>query len=327
MLINTSGIPLSMAVWLANDEYDYNPDPFTISVTTLLRPTKAVILTSRITDFPDTDIKNIIKSSLGTAVHNEIERVWLDREKRDLAMSKLGYPKKVIDRVIVNPSPKQLENYPDAIPVYMEKRSHRKIGKWTISGKFDFVVEDTVTDFKTTSAYKYISQSSSEEYRQQGSIYKWLNQDIIKADHMTIEYLFTDWMERNALIDKNYPQGQIVSQKFTTMSMQEVEIFINSRLKFLDMFMNAEQENMPVCTPTELWQKPSIWKYYKNPASTKRSTKNFKNAADASERLAVDGNVGKIVFAEGVVVRCRYCSAISVCKQAESYIAQDLLKI
>lgn len=326
MLLNNSGIPLSMAVWLANDDYDYDPDPHTVSVTTLLKPTKSVILASRITKMPDGDISNVIKSSLGTAVHNDIENVWNNRKKREIAMLKLGYPKSLVERIIVNPDPNAMMPS-NAVPIYMERRSKRKIGKWTISGKFDFVVEDTVTDFKTTSTYKYVSQSGAEEYRQQGSIYKWLNPEIIKADHLTIEYLFTDWMQGKADTDKNYPQCQIISQKFTTMSSDEVEKFISSKLKLLEMYEHSKQADIPACTPEELWQRPNTWKYYKNPNSTKRSTKNFDNPADANARLLADGSVGIVTLVEGAVLRCKYCNAISNCKQAESYIALGTLTI
>lgn len=44
---NTSNVALSVAVWLANDTYDYNDDRQVISVTTLLKPVKQIILEQR----------------------------------------------------------------------------------------------------------------------------------------------------------------------------------------------------------------------------------------------------------------------------------------
>lgn len=43
---NTTNIPLPLAVFLATDDYDYQPD--TISVTTLLKPIKQIILGRRL---------------------------------------------------------------------------------------------------------------------------------------------------------------------------------------------------------------------------------------------------------------------------------------
>ncbi len=326
MLKNETGVHISLAVWLANDDYDHDPDPFTVSVTTLLKPIKAVILALRLTGGEgEADIKDVIKSSIGTAIHNDVEQVWRNKKKRDIALAKLGTPKKIIEAIVINPKPEDLK--PGDIPVYMEVRSKRKLGKWTISGKFDFVIESIVSDFKSTGTYTYITQCNSEGYRQQGSIYRWLNPDIIVSDHMTIQYIFTDWKEMMAKTSKDYPQAQVMGQKFLAMSHEETEAFVKSKLAALELFINAEQQAMPACTRDELWQNDPVWKYYMNPANTKRSTKNFNNPTDANQRLIDDGSVGKVVEVAGLARRCHYCTAYPVCLQAENLVAQGLLKI
>jgi hypothetical protein len=45
---NNTGIGLSMAVYLATDNYDHNHDPRTISATTLIKSTKQIILGERV---------------------------------------------------------------------------------------------------------------------------------------------------------------------------------------------------------------------------------------------------------------------------------------
>ena len=45
---NINQVPVSMAVWLAHDEYDHNDDPNHISVTGLIKPTKQLILAGRV---------------------------------------------------------------------------------------------------------------------------------------------------------------------------------------------------------------------------------------------------------------------------------------
>ncbi|MGL5153412.1 MAG: hypothetical protein ACRC9H_00515, partial [Aeromonas veronii] len=45
---------------------------------------------------------------------------------------------------------------PEQIPVYMERRKTIELDGWTISGKFDFVAEGTLTDFKSTGGWKGI---------------------------------------------------------------------------------------------------------------------------------------------------------------------------
>jgi hypothetical protein len=87
-------------------------------------------------------------------------------------MASLGYPQDIIDRVIVNPTPEDLK--PDSIPVYMELRSFKEIDGVRVSGKFDFVAEGKVEDFKSTSTFAWKSGDKVEDYRLQGSIYRWL---------------------------------------------------------------------------------------------------------------------------------------------------------
>ncbi len=84
---------------------------------------------------------------------------------------------------------------------------------------------------------------------------------------------------------------------------------------------------MPPCSDDDLWRKDPVFKYYKNPNSTARSTKNFDTFAEAHARLAEDGFVGKVVEVKGEVVACKYCNAFAVCKQKDTYIADGSLKL
>lgn len=323
---NTSNIPLSLAVWLANDDYDYDPDPMVVSVTSLLKPVRSIVLGMRMPKGDNPDISDVIQSSMGQAIHSDIERAWTNRRKREVALLNLGYPRKIIEKMVVNPGDTDLIPA-GAYPVYLEKRTKRKLGKWTLSGKFDFVAEGKLRDFKSTGTYNYINQGNATKYMQQGSMYKWLNPAIIINDHMAIDYVFTDWSAIKAKSDKAYPQARVLSQDFLMMTLEETEHFIQTRLNQIDRFMDAPQEHLPKCQGEELWQSKTTWKYYKNPAKKSRSTKNFYSAAEASLRLSADGNVGVIDVIPGEVKFCRYCNAVSVCTQAEGFIAQGLLKI
>ena len=44
---NKNNIPLSLAVWLVTDEYDYVDKPNYISATSLLKPTRQLVLSKR----------------------------------------------------------------------------------------------------------------------------------------------------------------------------------------------------------------------------------------------------------------------------------------
>lgn len=321
---NETNIPLSVAVYLATDEYDHNSDPTEISATGLLKPLKQIILGSRVpVDTQPTDISSLVASRLGTSIHSGIEKSWATNYKQ--AMSDLGYSNNIIDRIVVNPDPKNLPK--DCIPIYQEIRTKKQLGKWIISGKFDFVADGRLEDFKSTKVYSYIAGSNDEKYRMQGSIYRWLNPEIVTNHEMAIQYIFTDWSSMQAMINSDYPKTAILEKKFTLLPITEVENFISNKLRLVEQYANSPEEDIPVCTDEDLWRKAPVWKYYKDPTKTTRSTKNFDTAAEALVRLAEDGHKGSVVEVKGEVVACKYCSALSVCKQKDQYILNETLKL
>lgn len=324
-ITNVTNVPLSLLPWLLIDDYDHNPDPMTISATTLLKPIRSVILSQRMPQSENTDVSNQIASSIGTAVHNDIERSWKS-DKLKAALMSLGYPEKITDAIMINP-PDGMVLPNGAIPIFMEQRQYRKLGDYTISGKYDIVLEGAVRDYKTTKAYTWMKQTNTDSYRQQGSIYRWLNPGIIIDDHMYIDYIFTDWTAVKAMQDKQFPQSQILSQRLPLMSLPETESFIAQKLRELTGYWDKPQEDLPLCSPEELWQRPTVFKYFKNPAKMARSTKNFTNFAEAQQRKIDDGNVGKIATIPGEVKRCLYCDAVTTCTQASRLVSEGLLKI
>lgn len=326
---NIDNLSVSLAVWLATDEYQgYSDDPNYISATTLIKPLREVVL-SRQNKHLDVvaDVTAMIASKVGNSYHDGIERAWIDPELRRKAMLALGYPAAIADRLVLNPTNLKVLS-DEAIPVYLEVRSTKEIEGFTVSGQIDFSIEGRLEDFKSTSVWAYIFGSSIKKFVQQASIYRWLRPDIITEDYVTIQYIFTDWSASKAKQDpKVYPQKRILSQKYDMMSLAETEKMIRGTIKNIKRLGAATQDQLPLCTPEELWQKETIWKYYKNPANKVRSTKNFDNQGDAITRKAKDGNIGEVVEVPGEVVKCRYCKVAGICDQAQDLIKQKLLKL
>lgn len=321
---NVSNVPLSMAVFLATDQYDYVDDPHYISATSIIKPLRQLILASRVkNDDVALDLVNMVSSRMGSAIHDSIERAWKNNYKNALQI--LGYPSKVIERVKINPSNEDLEE--DTIPIYLEQRAFKKVGKWTIGGKFDFVGDGRVEDFKSTSTYTAINKSKDNDYILQGSIYSWLNPEIITQDEMAIQFIFTDWSAAKARADANYPQSRIQQRVLKLKSLQETEAFITRKLRMIEQYWDAKEEDIPYCSDEELWRSEPVFKYYKNPAKTSRSTKNFEDRQDAYLRLAEDGHVGVVIEQPGQVTACKYCAGFSLCSQKDQLIAAGDLNI
>jgi hypothetical protein len=315
---NATSIPLSLAVFLASDDYDYNPDPNTISVTTLIKPVRQIVLSTRVPQEDiQIDIAALVNSRLGSAIHNGIEGTWLRNYQK--AMADLGIPRRAIQNVKINPKPDELTE--DTIPVYLEQRTEKKVGKWTVTGKFDFVGEGRVEDFKTTGVFTAMNNTNDEKYILQGSLYRWLNPSIITRDEMAIQWIFTDWSKLKAMTDPKYPQSRTQQKVFPLKSIQEIDAFVHRKLASIEQYMDAPEEDIPPCGDEDLWRSDPVFKYYKNPDKTSRSTKNFDTIQEARMRFIEDGSVGLIKEVPGQVTACKYCSAFTACTQKDALIA------
>lgn len=324
---NKMNIPLSMAVWLANDEYDYHRDPRAVSATTLLKPMRSVILARQHKGLlKGIDVSEQIPARMGTALHDSISKTWT-QDKLSYLLEKLGYSPKVIERVRINPTTEDLETIPELIPVYIEQRFDKEIDGFIITGQADFIGEGIPEDFKSTSTYKYTKDSNDDDYRLQLSIYRWLRPEIITKGFGYIRFIFTDWSAAKAIYEKGYPPQKLASKKIQLLSVEETEQFIRGKLNQIRQLTNAPQADLPQCTPEELWQSADQWKYYKNPEKQQRATANCESAAEAYEKYNKDGQVGLVKHIPGQVKRCQYCVVRDICHQAQSYIQTGVLKL
>lgn len=318
--INGNSVPVSMAVFLATDNYDH--EDHTISATGLIRPIRQTILSERLPPEEQlVDITGLVKSRIGSAIHDSIESAWVNNHVE--AMKALGYPDRLIKRVVVNPEPDEITE--DCLPVYLEKRSYKTIEGFTVSGKFDFVIEGRVEDFKSTSTNTWVKGNKDEDYILQGSIYRWLNPDIITKNEMAIQFIFTDWMPGKAKADPKYPPKPVMEKTYPLMSVQETENYVRSRLREIQKYINSPENELPLCSDKELWRTDPVFKYYKDPNKRTRSTKNFDNRMDAYKRLEKDGGTGVVVEVPGQAVACKFCAAFPLCKQKDVLIAEGSL--
>lgn len=326
---NSTGLPLSVAVWLATDHYDHKAVGDGISATTLLKPVKQVILSKRVTGQEGIpDVAGMTKSRIGTAIHNGIKDAWLNNHEN--ALRALGYPEMVIKKVIVNPEPGT--DLKGKIPVYLEVRTSREIEGIMVSGEYDFVAEGKLEDHKSTGVFTFINNTKDEDYIMQGSIYRWLNPDVITADVMGINFIFTDWNAAQARQQPDkYPHSQVLQKRFNLLPLAETEQYVVTRIRQLLSLWNSPEEMLPPCTDADLWRTEPVFKFYKDPAKANvkgaRSTKNFTNLLEANQHKAAGGDVGIVKIFPGEVKACNYCPGAPVCEQRKALIASGDLVV
>ncbi len=319
--LNGTNVPLSVAVFLATDKYDHDSE--TISATALIKPVRQLVLAGRVPQSDSlVDISGLFKSRMGTALHDSIESAWINNYKQ--AMQDLGYPNGLIKKIRVNPDPDKLED--GDIPVYLEIRPYKEISGKKVSGKFDFVAEGRVEDFKSTSVFMFTKGTKDDDYKLQGSIYRWLNPKIITADEIAINFLLTDFMPGRAANDPSYPKSPTPQKRIPLLSVAETEAFVAKKLAQVAHYYDAPEEEIPHCSDQELWRSDTVWKYYAK-EDAKRATKDFKtDRTGAYAHLAKQGK-GLIREIPGEVMACKYCASFPVCTQKDALIADGSLKL
>ena len=319
---NSLNMPLSLAVYLATDHYDHAAVGEGLSATTLLKPIKQVILSKRVAGVEGIpDVAGMISSRVGTSIHTGIKDAWLNNHVQ--ALTDLGYPPAIIKKVVVNPEPGT--DLTGKIPVYLEVRTSKEVCGIKVSGEFDFVAEGNLEDHKSTGVFTYMKQTKDEDYILQGSIYRWLNPDLITGPHIGINYIFMDWSSAQAKQQPDkYPQHRLMQKKYALMSIADTEAYVVNRVQTLLRLWNAPEDLLPPCTDKDLWRSDPQYKYYKKPENAtngSRSTKNFETLLEANQHKAKDGDVGIVKIVPGEVKACNYCAGAPACEQRKALIA------
>jgi len=346
-ITNSLDIPLVLAVWLVHDEYDYLSIPNYISATSLMKPLRHIILPKRIPieERPIEDVADYVSRGLGHTLHDGIEKAWKTGYQTNLR--KLGYPDAVIDRVLINPTDRQIDLFirdfgEDPIPVYLEQRMFRNHKGRIIGGKYDNITDGIVNDTKSTTAYSWVFGGKDGDYQLQGSIYRWLDAEgyedpenplgskfrpRITEDYMRVNFIFTDWQKMQARSNPGYPQKRVESKEINLLSVEETELWINDKLRLIEKFKDTPEKELPECTPEELWQSEPSYKFYLDPTKANkpgaRSTKNFDDLTDARKFQAEKGGKGVIVTIPGEPKRCAFCPAFQACTQKDRYFPND----
>ena len=124
---------------------------------------------------------------------------------------------------------------------------------------------------------------------------------------MHIHYLLSDWSERRAQMDKNYPQLPIITHTYELWPIEEAEQFVIGKLEELKRYRNAPESVLPRCNDKDLWRKAPVYQYFSKPDNTRCQAK-FTTLSEANKHLAEKGK-GLIRVKPGEVVACRYCPA------------------
>jgi hypothetical protein len=286
-LTNRFGIPETFVNVLKRPTYSKGAAH--LSVTQLINSPKIVALTKKFEAELEQDVADMVWSIFGSAIHNILEH---GKDENHL----------------------------------VEERIHSMVDGWKISGAVDLQVVDdqggiSIRDYKTTSVWAVMNEKI--EWEQQLNIYAWLV-DTVKEDfHVTdlgIVAIIRDWSRRDAARNPDYPQAPVKELPIKLWPYEERKEFVQSRITSHSAceFAMETGEDLPPCTPEEMWEKPTTW------AIKKVGGVRAKSVHDTEESmlkaLEIAGPAYEIEVRPGSRTRCEsFCPVNTYCKQWRDY--------
>jgi len=193
---------------------------------------------------------------------------------------------------------------------------------WTVSGQFDYLTKDgDLIDFKTTSAWAVVDalKNGKSEWEAQLNILDWLIRHSetklpIKVKSLSIVAILRDWSKMKALTSVDYPKQQVVTIPITMWSDAEQDAYVQGRIALHQSA--ALQEEPPICSPEERWNKPDTYAVMKD---GRKSAVRLLPSMDEAKQFIKDNGMSegkgcKIVLRAGEDTRCaHYCAVRDYC--------------
>ena len=206
----------------------------------------------------------------------------------------------------------------------IEQRLHANVDGWDISGAIDLQrIEDDgiiVADYKTTGAWAVMNEKS--DWEQQLNIYAWLVEKVKKVPVKKVEIIaiIRDWSRRDAQVKEGYPEAPIKVIDVPLWTFQQRENFIKERIQLHSnaLFAAETSDDLPKCSPSEMWEKPAFWAVRK--IGNKRATAVLDTEDKALAKIEELGKGYEIEFRPGERTRCaNFCQVRDFCSQWKEY--------
>lgn len=196
--------------------------------------------------------------------------------------------------------------------------------EWTLSGEFDLLYHDghslVLADYKVSSTFGFTLEKKNgmvkPEWEAQTNIYRWLlHKHGVEVGRLEIGGIMRDWVRSKAERDPSYPQRPIVVVEVPMWPIEEVESFVNERVRVHQESDLLPDDLLPLCSPTERWERDESWAVYNG--KNKKAFRVFDNPHEA-DACSKEIN-GKVEHRPGVSARCikEYCFGQPWCSQAK----------
>ena len=266
----------------------YTKGKANLSATELINSPRIVQLRKLHEDKIETDVTEMVWSIFGTAIHGVLEH---GRDDNHL----------------------------------VEERLHTEIDGWKISGAIDLQIvnEDgsvTINDYKTCAAWSVMNEKIDWEY--QLNIYAWLVERVKKTPVSKLEIvaIIRDWNRRDVVSKPGYPDAPIKVVPIQLWPFEHREKFIQDQITLHSnaLFELETGDELPPCTPDQMWEKPTTYAVKKIGGIKARNV--CATQEEATNKIAEYGKDYEIEVRPGERTRCaNFCSVRDFCSQWKEY--------
>ena len=286
-ITNKYGLPEALVRAVSRDDYSGFGDHSPSGITT---PFRLRILKARHEDELSQDVSDMLWMLMGSAAHNVAEKGKIPGSITEM-------------RFAVPFEGKTISMQPDCI---------EPIGASLEEGY-------RLYDYKMTSTYA-VDGDLKDEWLYQLNLYSWgLGKLGFHVKEQSIIALLKDWSYAKAHIQKrdNYAPAPAKAVEVPLLSPDEIEGYLRDRIAGYDAALQLSDEDLPECSASERWAKPTVYKVKKKGNKTAiRGCANISTRFEAETKASAQGVPCNIEEQKGENVRCdRYCIVSGFCNQ------------
>ena len=277
ILTNKYKLPAPLVSVIKNDPYDAGISD--ISTTSLISPPRIVQLRKRHDHEITEDVADNIYRLIGSNTHHILELI----------------------------------NDADCIK---ERRFYGGYSGWVVGGQIDLyeIKPAILSDYKVTSVWSVINGIKPEYEAQLNINTALMRGEGFDPQKLQIVNFLRDWSKHKAH-ETGYPSCQVYVQDVPMWDRAKVTEFINERVKMHKWNKDIYDEDLPVCTPEERWERPT--KYAVQKKGRKSALRLLDSQEDAEKYIDDHGlavPTHYIEVREGESVRCEsYCNVNKFC--------------
>lgn len=288
IVTNKHGMPDTLVNLAKRDKYTKGKAH--LSATEMLNSPRIVQLRKKYDDQVEVDVTDLIPSMWGTAMHYMVEQGKADNH-------------------------------------IIEQRLHAEIDGWHISGAIDLQTVTPngieISDWKNVGVWAVMNEKV--EWEQQLNIYAWLVEEVAKkpVTKLSIVAIVNNWNKRDAKSKEGYPPARGIVLDIKLWPFEERLKFIRGRIHAHSegQFSTDAGEELPLCTPADMWEKPTTYAIKKDGGVRAKSV--HADLEEAEEALLKSGSGYSLEIRHGERTRCdEYCSVNKWCDQYQNYLKE-----